>query len=46
MTGNLNMNGNKITGLGLATADGDAVSLAKLTDLKLLDKTNNSGFFS
>lgn len=30
MTGNLNMNGFKVNGLGEATEDGDAISLAKL----------------
>lgn len=40
------MNNKKITGLALATDDTDAVSLKKLNDLKLIDKSNNSGFFS
>ena len=33
MTGNLNLNGFKVTNLGTASADGDAVSLSQLQDL-------------
>lgn len=32
MTGNIAMSGNKVTGLGTATADGDAVTLAQMNE--------------